>query len=134
MIKFRPFRAVRPAREYAEKVAALPYDVMTSAEARMMVTGNPFSFLHVDKAEIDLPEGTDPYSPEVYAKAKENLERMIADGVFVQDEEPHFYAYRLTMDGRSQAGLVGCASIDDDENGLIKNKSEPKSKHCCIIV
>jgi len=136
MVKFKRFRAIRPAVEYVEKVAALPYDVMTSAEARVMAGGNPLSFLHIDRAEIDLPEGTDPYSPEVYLKAKENLERQIAEGVFVRDEEPHFYVYRLTMDGRSQTGLVGCASIDDYESGAIKkheltraDKEEDRVRH-----
>ena len=87
-----------------------------------MTADKPLSFLHIDRAEIDLPEGTDPYSPEVYAKARENLERMIADGVFVQDEKPHFYIYRLTMDGRSQYGLVACASVDEYLSGKIKKE------------
>jgi len=136
MVKFRPFRAVRPALDYAAKVAALPYDVMTSEEAQIMVQGNPYSFLHIDKAEIDLAQGTDPYSPEVYAKAKENLDRQISEGVFIQDERPQFYVYRLTMNGHSQTGLVGCASIDDYEAGIIKkheftrtDKEEDRVRH-----
>jgi len=136
MVKFRQFRAVRPAVEYASRVAALPYDVMTSEEARAMAGGEPLSFLHIDRGEIDLPEGTDPYSPEVYAKARENLERRISEGVFIQDEKPHFYVYRLTMDGRAQTGLVGCASIDDYISGVIKkheltraDKEEDRVRH-----
>ena len=120
MVKFRPFRAVRPAVEYAAYVASLPYDVMTSGEARAMAAGNAVSFLHIDRAEIDFPKGMDPYSPHVYVKARENFERFFAEGIFVQDEKPLFYIYRLTMDGRSQTGLVGCASIDDYESGIIK--------------
>ena len=136
MVKFIPFRAVRPACGLAEKVAALPYDVMTSGEARCLSDGNPLSFLHIDRAEIDLPECTDPYCPEVYARAKENLDRRIEEGVFIQDKTPRFYAYRLTMDGRPQTGLVGCASIDDYEAGLVKKhemtraeKEEDRVRH-----
>ena len=136
MISFMPFRAVRPATEYAEKVAALPYDVMTSEEARIMAGEKPLSFLHVDRAEINFPSGTDPYSPEVYAKAKEYMEKMVSEGVFLQEKRPRFFLYRLTMNGRSQTGIVGCASIDDYENGLIKkheftraDKEEDRVRH-----
>lgn len=120
MATIRPFMAIRPAAAYAKDVAALPYDVMNSEEAREMVIGKPYSFLHIDKAEIDLPPDTDPYSDAVYAKAKENLERMISDGVFQQDLLPNLYIYRLTMDGRSQTGLVACTSVDEYLNGTIK--------------
>lgn len=120
MATIRPFMAIRPAAAYAKDVAALPYDVMNSEEAREMVIGKPYSFLHIDKAEIDLPPDTDPYSDAVYAKAKENLERMISDGIFQQDLLPNLYIYRLTMDGRSQTGLVACTSVDEYLNGAIK--------------
>ena len=120
MAVFHPFKAIRPIPERAADVAALPYDVMNSAEAREMVQGNPYSFLHVDKAEIDLPEDTYLYSDEVYAKAKENLQKMEDDGIYAQDAQPCFYIYRQTMNGRSQTGLVGCASIDDYINNVIK--------------
>jgi uncharacterized protein (DUF1015 family) len=120
MAIFRPFKAVRPAEEYASRVAALPYDVMNSEEAREMVKDNPYSFLHVDKAEIDLEKGVDIYSDEVYAKAKENLESLQKNGVMVQDEINCFYVYRQIMDGREQTGLVGCASINDYINNKIK--------------
>ena len=120
MAVFRPFRAVRPKEEFASKVAALPYDVMNSKEAAEMVKDNIYSFLHVDKAEIDLPEGTDLYSEEVYLKAKENLGKLVSGGVCVQDETPRFYIYRQTMNGRAQTGLVGCVSIDDYMNNVIK--------------
>lgn len=120
MAVFRPFRAVRPNPEFASKVAALPYDVMNSKEAAEMVKGNPYSFLHVDKAEIDLPEGTDLYSEQVYLKARENLDKLVSDGVCAQDGESRFYIYRQIMNGRAQTGLVGCVSIDDYINNIIK--------------
>lgn len=120
MAVFRPFKAVRPVPGFASKVAALPYDVMNSSEASEMVNGNPYSFLHVDKAEIDLPEGTDLYSEQVYLKAKENLEKLVSDGICEQDCESRFYIYRQIMNGRAQTGLVGCVSIDDYINNIIK--------------
>lgn len=120
MAVFRPFRAVRPAADRAADVAALPYDVMNSAEARLAVEGKPFSFLHVDKAEIDLPAGIDPYDKAVYRKARENLDALEESGVCAQDETPCFYIYRQIMNGRSQTGLVGCASIDDYLGNVIK--------------
>lgn len=120
MAVFKSFKAVRPLPETAEKVAALPYDVMNSEEAREMVKGNPLSFLHVDKAEIDLEKGIDPYDEKVYLKARENLDALTEKGVCKQDEKPCFYIYRQIMDGRAQTGLVGCAGIDDYINGVIK--------------
>lgn len=120
MAIFKPFRAVRPVSEYADKIAALPYDVMNSKEAAEAVKGNPLSFLHVDKAEIDLPEGTDLYSEEVYLKARENLLALEEKGYCRQDDAPCFYIYRQIMNGRSQTGIVGCASIDDYLEGRIK--------------
>ncbi len=114
----RPFRGWRPVPELAEKVAALPYDVMTSKEAREEVKDKPYSFLHVDRGEIDLPEGTDEHAAEVYVKAAENLNNMMEKGILIQDREPVLYIYRLTMDGRAQTGIVGCASI----NEYIQNK------------
>ncbi len=120
MAVFRPFKAIRPVPEFADKVAALPYDVMNSAEAAEMVKGNPYSFLHVDKAEIDLPEGTDLYSEQVYLKASENLKKLSENGICKQDDEPKIYIYRQIMNGRAQTGLVGCVSIDDYINNIIK--------------
>ncbi len=120
MATFKAFKGIRPAPEYAKAVAALPYDVMSSDEAREMVKGNPHSFLHVDKAEIDLDPAIDLYDDRVYAKAKENFEKMQADGVLISDDKPLYYIYELTMNGRSQTGLVGCAAIDEYLNGTIK--------------
>lgn len=120
MAIFRPFKALRPTKQFASKVAALPYDVMNSEEAREMVKGNPYSFLHVDKAEIDLPDGTYIYSDEVYEKAKSNLNTAEAQGIMVNDETPCFYIYRQIMNGREQTGLVGCAWVDDYIENRIK--------------
>lgn len=120
MSVFRPFRAVRPKKEYASSVAALPYDVMNSEEARQAVKGEPYSFLHVDKAEVDLPEGTDLYSDAVYNKAAENLKKLSDDGICFKEDKPCFYIYRQVMDSRVQTGIVGCASIDDYMNNIIK--------------
>ncbi|MBC8061816.1 MAG: DUF1015 domain-containing protein [Clostridiaceae bacterium] len=116
----RPFKAVRPTKELAARVAALPYDVMSSEEAREMVKDNPYSFLHVDKAEIDLPEDTNLYDQSVYKKAKSNLQEMISTGVFFQEEKSNLYIYRLISKGRSQTGIVACTSIDEYLNNSIK--------------
>ena len=120
MITVKPFAALRPKTEYVKECAALPYDVMSSDEAREEVVGKPYSFLHVDKAEIDLDRGVDLYDDKVYAKAAENLKKLEADGVYVQDMAKKFYFYRQIMDGRAQTGIVGCAAIDDYINGKIK--------------
>ena len=120
MAIIRPFKAIRPTKELAERIAALPYDVMNSDEAREMVKDNPYSFLHVDKAEVDLPKEIDAYDDKVYEKAKENLDKMIDGGLYIEDEKPNYYIYRQVMKGRSQTGLVACASIDDYNNNVIK--------------
>lgn len=115
----RPFRGIRPSGELASSIAALPYDVYSSAEARRIVQYNPMSFLKIDRAETQLPEGTDMYSSQVYETARDTLNEMIRDGSFIQDSAGCYYIYALTMDGRTQTGLVGCASIDDYLNGVI---------------
>ena len=119
MAIIRPFAAVRPAADKADQVLALPYDVMNREEAVEMAEGNPFSFLHISRSEIDLPE-EDAYSSRVYQKAADNIERFLADGVFIQEEKPCLYIYRQVMDGRVQTGVVACASIDAYENGDIR--------------
>ena len=116
----RAFKAIRPSAELAHKVAALPYDVMNSQEARQMVEGNPYSFLHVDKAEVDLDPSIDLYDTRVYEKARDNLQKMIDDGVFVQEDKPCLYIYKQVMEGRAQIGIVGCTSVDDYRNNIIK--------------
>lgn len=120
MAVFKPFKAIRPAGPYASAVAALPYDVMSSEEAAEYVRDKPFSFLHVDKAEVDLPAGTDIYSEQVYLKARDNLNKLISDGILIKDDAPCFYIYRQTMNGRAQTGIVGCCAIDDYINNVIK--------------
>ena len=119
MALYRAFQAFRPEKSKQALIPALPYDVMNSDEAKEMVKDNPYSFLHIDKAEIDLPKGTDIYSDEVYRKAKENLENLEKTGALIQDKKPCFYIYRQIMNGRSQTGIVGCASIDDYMNNVI---------------
>ena len=120
MAILKPFKAVRPKDEYASQVGALPYDVMNSEEAREMVKDKPYSFLHVDKAEVDLPQGIDIYSAEVYEKAKENLDALSEKGICKQDEKPMLYIYRQIMLGREQTGIVGCTAVDDYINNVIK--------------
>ena len=120
MAVVKAFRAIRPTPELADKVAALPYDVMDSNEAREMVKDNPYSFLHVDKAEIDLDPSIDPYDKRVYEKARDNMRGMIKDGTLQQDKNDCLYIYKQIMDGRSQVGLVACTSIDDYINNIIK--------------
>ena len=107
----KPFPGLRPAAGRACDVAAPPYDVMSGPEARDMVADRPWSFLHISRPEVDLPEGTDPYSTEVYAKARENLDRMIGEGVLMRDPAPRYYVYRLTMGAHVQTGLVAAASV-----------------------
>ncbi|MEL7655820.1 MAG: DUF1015 family protein [Bacillota bacterium] len=116
----RPFRAVRPAKEYAEKVISLPYDVMNREEASKMADGNPYSFLHICRSEIDLPEVDNPYTEPVYAKAKKNIEDYLTNNILIRDKEPLLYIYKQVMDGRSQVGIVGCVSIDEYQNNIIK--------------
>jgi uncharacterized protein (DUF1015 family) len=119
----QPFRALRPAPGRAADVAAPPYDVLSSEEARARAAGKPWSFLHISKPEIDLAPGTDPYSPAVYAKAAENLKRMTAQGVLVRDGEPCYYAYRLVMGAHAQLGVVVAASVEDyDRNRIRKHE------------
>lgn len=120
MAVLKAFRAFRPADGYADKVAALPYDVMNSDEARKAAFGNPYSFLHVDKAEIDLPKTVDIYDEKVYLKAKENLGKLISADVLQQDETPCLYIYMQTWKGRTQTGLVGCTAVDDYLQSVIK--------------
>jgi uncharacterized protein (DUF1015 family) len=120
MATVRPFAALRPKPELASRICELPYDVMSSGEARQMADGNPLSFLHVSKPEIDLPTGTDLYSPEVYAKGKSNFQKLISDGALYQDKQPCYYLYRQVMGQHSQVGLVAASSCEEYLNGVIK--------------
>ena len=115
-----PFTALRPKQELADKLASRPYDVLNSTEAKEEAKGNPFSFLHITKAEIDLPDGTDLHSQAVYDKAKENLQEFIKQGTIFKEEKPCYYVYQLVMNGRSQTGLVCVSSVEDYFNDIIK--------------
>jgi uncharacterized protein (DUF1015 family) len=120
MVTINPFKALRPAAELAKQVASRPYDVLNSKEAKVEARGNSASFLHITKSEIDLPAGIDIHSPEVYDKAKENLDAFISRKILFRESKPCYYIYELVMGGRSQTGLVCGSSVDDYENGLIK--------------
>ncbi len=120
MAILKSFKGLRPKKDKVSLVASRPYDVINSEEAKIEAGDNIHSFLHVVKPEIDLPADLDHYSPLVYQKAKENFEKLIKDGMFMQDKEECLYIYRLTMDGRTQTGIVGSASIDDYFNNIIK--------------
>ena len=120
MATIKPFAALRPKSELAAKICELPYDVMSSDEAREIAAGNPLSFLHVSKPEIDLPPGTDIHALEVYAKGKENFQKLISQGALKQDDKPNFYLYRQIMGEHSQVGLVAAASCEEYLRGAIK--------------
>ncbi|MEE9342509.1 MAG: DUF1015 family protein [Gammaproteobacteria bacterium] len=120
MTLIRPFRGLRPVPDSAEDVVAPPYDVLNSAEARERVIGRPWSFLHISKAEIDLPVDTDPFDSAVYAKAAENLEKLIGEGLLQREEKPCYYIYRLTMKEHQQTGLVAVASVADYDTNRIR--------------
>lgn len=120
MAVFRAFQALRPIQEKAADVAALPYDVVNSEEAKKIGDENPFSFLHVDRPEMDLEPGIDLYDERVYEKARENLMEMEKKGILIQDKTSCYYIYELVRKGKTQTGIVGCASIDDYRNGVVK--------------
>jgi len=120
MATLKPFAALRPKPELAAQICELPYDVMSSEEARVMAAGNPLSFLHVSKPEIDLAPGVDLYSDAVYAKGKENFTKLISQGALYQDKQPCFYLYRQVMGGHAQIGLVAAASCEEYLNNIIK--------------
>lgn len=137
MAVFRAFQALRPVPSLAEKVAALPYDVVSREEASKIGEENPYSFLHVDRAEIDLGMETDLYDPKVYEKARENLFKMEEQGILKMDEHPSYYIYELTRKNKTQTGIVGCASIDDYQSGVIKKheltREEKEKDRICHV-
>jgi uncharacterized protein (DUF1015 family) len=122
----KPFAALRPKPELASQICELPYDVMSSDEAREIATGNPLSFLHVSKPEIDLPPGTDVHAPEVYARGGENFQKLIRDGVLRQDAQPCFYLYRQIMGTHTQTGLVAAASCEEYQRGIIRRHEQTR--------
>ncbi len=139
MAKLKAFRAWRPVKEKAQLVASRPYDVLNTEEAKKEARGNPLSFLHVIKPEIDFPDSFDHYAPEIYQKGKENFQRLVDDNIIFQEDQESLYIYRLTMDGRSQVGIVGCAAVDDYFKDVIKkheltrpDKEEDRKNHIRI--
>ncbi|NCB41425.1 MAG: DUF1015 domain-containing protein [Clostridia bacterium] len=120
MANFKPFKIIHPTPSVAPEICALPYDVMNRKEASDMAKGKPFSFLHVSRSEIDVPDEVDPYSAQVYDKAKETLAQWIKDGILLKEEQPCYMIYRQTMNGNVQTGVVGCVSVDDYEKNIVK--------------
>ena len=120
MITIAPFKALRPEAQFAKQVASRPYDVLNSKEAKIEAQGNPATFLHITKSEIDLPEDVDIHSQKVYDKAKENLDAFVSRNILFRESKPCYYIYQLIMNGKSQTGLVCGSSVDDYENDLIK--------------
>jgi uncharacterized protein (DUF1015 family) len=136
MATVRPFRGLRPRREFAAEVAARPYDVLTTEEARIEAAGNPLSFLHVGKPEIDMPVGIDPSSPEVYARAKTNLDLLVERKILEQDPAPRLYVYAQTMGAHRQYGIAACVPVDEYQQGLIRkheltrpDKEDDRTRH-----
>jgi uncharacterized protein (DUF1015 family) len=136
MAAIRTFRALRPARDAAAAVSSVPYDVVSTEEARELAAGNPLSFLHVTRSEIDLRPGTDPYSPQVYEKAREQFAALRANAPLVQEDEPSLYFYRLRMGGHEQTGIAACFSVDEYEHDVIKkhertrpDKEDDRTRH-----
>jgi uncharacterized protein (DUF1015 family) len=140
MADLRPFAAFRPRPDLAARVASPPYDVVSSSEARGLAEGNPFSFLHVARPEIDLPESVDEHDDVVYAKGRENLEAFISEGTLKQDESARFYVYAQTMGAHTQTGIVACASVADYDADVIKkhektraDKEDDRTKHIDVL-
>ncbi|HUF34599.1 MAG TPA: DUF1015 family protein [Gemmatimonadales bacterium] len=139
-MRLRPFRAIRPAPDLAARVAAVPYDVVNREEAAELARGNPHSFLHVGRSDIDLPPDTDPHDPRIYARAREALDGFLADGTLLRDPAPGLYLYRQVMDGRAQTGVVGCVHIDDYERDVIRkhektrpDKEDDRTRHVLAL-
>ena len=131
MAEIKPFRCIRPSKEAASAVAALPYDVYDRKEAKEIVKKNPLSFLAVDRAETQFEDGKNPYAPEVYEQAARTLKRWQQEGILTEDESPFYYLYELVMEGRAQTGIVACASVDDYSSGVIarhENTREEKEQ------
>jgi uncharacterized protein (DUF1015 family) len=139
-MRLNPFRAVRPRPDLAAQVAAVPYDVVNRAEAAELARGNPYSFLHVCRSDIDLPEDVDPYDSRNYRRAREALDELLAGGTLLQDSKPELFLYRQIMDGRTQTGVVGCVHVDDYERDLIRkhektrqDKEDDRTRHVLTL-
>jgi uncharacterized protein (DUF1015 family) len=136
MASIQPFRALRPAPDAAPRVSSVPYDVVTTDEARQLAAGNPLSFLRVTRSEIDLPADADPYSPAVYVKARENLRELRERAPLVLDDTPGLYFYRLQMGAHEQTGIAGCFSLDEYDRDVVKkhertrrDKEDDRTRH-----
>ncbi|MGE5092015.1 MAG: DUF1015 domain-containing protein [Bacillota bacterium] len=139
-MRLNPFKALRPEPALASKVAAVPYDVVSRDEAARLAAGNPHSFLHVGRSDIDLPPDTDPHDDRVYAAARSALERLVAEKTLLREPEPSLYIYRQEMNGRVQTGVVGCVHIDDYERDVIrkhektrKDKEDDRTRHVLTL-
>ena len=135
-MRLNPFRAIRPRPDLAAQVASVPYDVVNREEAAELARGNPHSFLHVGRSDIDLPGDVDPYDPRIYARAREALDRLLAEGALLKDGKPALFLYRQVMDGRAQTGVVGCVHVDDYERDVIRkhektrpDKEDDRTRH-----
>ena len=140
MANIRPFRALRPPADQVKQVASVPYDVVNTAEARALAAGNPFSFLHVSRPEIDLPEGVDVYSDAVYRRAFENFQKLRETCPLETEESPSIYLYRLIMGDHEQIGVVACCSVDEYDQDLIKkhertrrDKEDDRTHHMLVL-
>jgi uncharacterized protein (DUF1015 family) len=139
-VRINPFSAVRPQPELASRVAAVPYDVVNRAEAAELAQSNRYSFLHVGRSDIDLPEDTDPHDPRIYARARAALDEFLAEGILLRDPERSLYLYRQVMEGRAQTGLVGCVHVDDYGNDIIRkhektrpDKEDDRTRHVLTL-
>src|SRR5215471_4017699 len=140
MATIRPFNALRPAAEHAAEVAAVPYDVVNTVEARALASGNPLSFLHVSRPEIDLPDGTPIYGDAVYAKATENFAALKRECPLQSEETPSLYLYRLIMGNQQQIGVVACCSVDEYDQDIIRkhertrrDKEDDRTRHILVL-
>jgi uncharacterized protein (DUF1015 family) len=139
-MRLNPFRAIRPRPDLAAQVASVPYDVVSRAEAAELARGNPHSFLHVGRSDIDLPEEVDQYDPRIYRRAREALDELLAQGTLLRDAEPRLFLYRQVMDGRAQTGVVGCVHVDDYERDVIRkhektrqDKEDDRTRHVLTL-
>ena len=139
-MRLNPFRAVRPRPDLAAQVASVPYDVVNRREAAELARGNPHSFLHVGRSDIDLPEGVDQYDPRIYRRAREALDELLEKGTLVRDPEARLFVYRQVMDGRAQTGVVGCVHVDDYEHDIIRkhektrqDKEDDRTRHVLTL-
>jgi uncharacterized protein (DUF1015 family) len=139
-MRLNPFRAVRPPPDLAPQVASVPYDVVNRGEAAELARGNPHSFLHVGRSDIDLPEDLNPYDARIYRRAREALEELLARGTLLRDPEPRLFVYRQIMDGRPQTGVVGCVHVDDYEHDVIRkhektrqDKEDDRTRHVLTL-